>query len=145
MTPPEQIKRELVRQWLDKGEEDFGLIRHLTAEQYPYVGAIGFHAQQAAEKFLKALLVRHQIEFPKTHNLGELLDLIAATDAALADSLRNVTALNPYGVDTRYPGDFLELTPADAKEAVELASRTRDAVRSALKDYIGNGPSDTSG
>jgi HEPN domain-containing protein len=98
MRAPEEVTRDLVRQWVLKAEEDFGVAKYLVAENTPYLRAVGFHAQQAAEKLLKALLVRHQIEFPKTHNLGELLDLVASVDRHLAESLWDVTALNPYAV-----------------------------------------------
>ncbi len=134
MKPPEEVKRELVQQWMDKAEADYGLIVHLISEDTPFLAAVGFHAQQAVEKFLKAFLVNHQIEFPKTHNLGEILNLVAAIDVPLADSLRNVTVLNPFSVDVRYPGDIPEMTPEDAKRAVDLASKVREAIRYALED-----------
>lgn len=92
----------------------------------PYLEAIGFHAQQAAEKSLKAFLVRYQIEFPKTHDLGELLDLTATVDSSFAGSLREVTILTPYGVGIRYPSDFPEMTRDDAQSAVELARKVRE-------------------
>ena len=139
MKPPEKVKRELVRQWLDKAEKDFGLAKHLVLENKPYFEASCFHAQQAAEKYLKALLVWHQVEFPKTHDLDEILDLVATIDSPLAESLRDVITLTPYGVEIRYPGDFPDTTPEDAKTAVELAGKVRDAVVSTLKDYLGMG------
>lgn len=133
MRPPEEVKRELVRNWLAMAEEDFRVAEHLHSEQTPYLRAIGFHAQQAAEKFLKAYLVYHQIEFPKTHDLGELLDLLGSTDAPLAEHLREVITLNPYGVETRYPSDFPDMTLEDAKAAVKLAGEVRDTINNALK------------
>ncbi len=54
---------------------------------------------------------------------------------------RNVTALNPYGVDIRYPADFPEMTLEDSKEALVLAAKVRDAVRSALKEFLEKGSS----
>ena len=110
MRPPEEVKQDLVKQWLKKAEKDLGLARDLVAENKPYLEAVGFHSQQAAEKFLKALLVHHQIEFPKTHNLGEILDLVASVDQNLADSLREATALNPYAIQVRYPDDYIGIT-----------------------------------
>ena len=77
MKRPEETRRELVREWLEKSQNDLGLAEYLIRERSPYLNAIGFNAQQAAEKILKAFLVRHQVEFPKTHNIGELLDLVA--------------------------------------------------------------------
>lgn len=99
MKPPEKVKRELVRQRLDKAEKDFGLAKHLVLENKPYFETSCFHAQQAAEKYLKALLVWHQVEFPKTHDLDEILDLVATIDSPLAELLRDVIALTPYGVE----------------------------------------------
>jgi len=46
MKPPEEVKRELVRQWLDKAEGDYRLVRHLASDQTEFFGAIGFHSQQ---------------------------------------------------------------------------------------------------
>jgi hypothetical protein len=80
MKPPDEIRREIVAQWVARADEDLSVARHLLAEKLPYHGAIGFHAQQAAEKLLKAYLVAHQVEFPETHGLGRLLDLIVPVD-----------------------------------------------------------------
>ena len=128
MKPPEEVARELGRQWVTKAEQDYGLAEHLLSEGAPYLEAIGFNCQQAAEKYLKALLTLRQVPFPKTHNLGELLDLIAALDRDVADSLRDITALNPYAVGYRYPAEFPEVTPDDARAAFDMASRVRAAL-----------------
>jgi HEPN domain-containing protein len=128
MQPPEEVKRELVRQWLAKAEQDFGLAEHLVAESSPYLLAVGFHAQQAAEKFVKAFLVHHQCAFPKTHDIDQLLDRAATVDWVFAESLRAAVTLNPYAVDERYPGDYPDVTESDATEALALARLVRDAV-----------------
>ncbi len=136
MRSPEEIKRELVQQWLDYADEDIGLAEHLVSESAAYPRAIGFHCQQAAEKFLKALLTRHQVEFPKTHDLGQLLDLVAAVEPQLAQSLSEVIALNPYGVAARYPGDAPGITADEASSAVLLAGTVRERIRAALDQYL---------
>ncbi len=137
MRPPEEATQDLLRQWLAKAEEDFAVAQHLLSENTPYLGTIGFHAQQAAEKFLKAVLVHYQVEFPKTHDLGNLLDLIALVNPLLADSLRSATALNPFGATMRYPSDLPELTVDDARTAVGLVAAVRDAVRALLGGRTG--------
>lgn len=134
MRPTEQVKLELVRQWLAKAHNDLETAKFLFASGRPFFSAICFHSQQAAEKYFKALLTWHQIEFPKTHDLELLLALIASTDSALASSLTGVAVLNPYGVEIRYPGDFPETTDADAEEAMGLAEKVREAIFLALKD-----------
>ena len=133
MKPPDAIRREIVGQWLARADEDLGVARHLLAEKLPYYGAIGYHAQQAAEKSLKAYLVAHQVEFPKTHDLGRLLDLVASVDAALATALSSAVQLTDYGVDVRYPGDLPHLDAEDASRAVDCAVEVRDAVTSRLE------------
>jgi len=131
MRPPERTKRELVRQWLAKAEQDTGVAEHLLSERL-YYGAVGYHAQQACEKYLKAFLVEHQVEFPKTHDLGLLLDLAASVSEELADSLRAAIVLNDYSVDARYPGDSPEVGLAEAENAVELALQVKVRVMEAL-------------
>jgi HEPN domain-containing protein len=88
MKSPEEAKRELYERWIRRADEDLAVAEQLSFDGVPYFGSIGFHAQQAAEKFLKAFLVWHQIEFPKTHDLGKLLQLVARSDQKLADSLQ---------------------------------------------------------
>lgn len=127
----EEVMRELVQQWLSKAEDDLGAAELLLSEGR-YLNLAGFHAQQAAEKFLKAFLVEHQIEFPKTHNIAELLDLVGRRNQSLAESLRNAADLTPYGAEIRYPGDTPELSAEEAKTAVRLAGDVRKAVLAAL-------------
>ena len=140
MRPPDESKRDLVRQWVTKAEKDFSLAQHLVAEGCFYREAICFNSQQTAEKLLKGFLGMHQVDFPKTHNLGELLDLVAAVDHLLADALREVTALNPYGVEYRYPGDSPELTGEDAQAAFRLAEMAHAAVQPKLSAFLGGAP-----
>jgi HEPN domain-containing protein len=132
MTPFEQIRQAMVREWLKKADEDLAVAEYLVSSDRPYFGAVGFHAQQATEKYLKAFLVCHQVEFPKTHDLDELLDLAAKVADPLVDSLREVSVLSVYGVETRYPTDLPDLDLFQAKTALNLATRARDAVRGAI-------------
>ncbi len=133
MRPPEEIKRKVMAEWVRKADADFDLAEHLLAEGSNFLNAIAFHSQQAVEKYLKAFLVWHQIPFPKTHDLEELLDLVETVEAGLAESLRDVIVLTPYGVEVRYPGDRPDATPETAPQAVQLARQVRDAVASIVK------------
>lgn len=79
-----------------------------------------FHAQQAIEKGLKAVLVNFSIEFERTHSIGYLLQLILPNieiplwrDAA--------AEMTKYAVVTRYPGDYEMLTSDDQKAAAKIA------------------------
>jgi HEPN domain-containing protein len=136
MKPPDEIQRELVLQWISKADEDFAAATHLLNEQGRFRGVIAFHCQQTVEKYLKAFMVRHQMNFPKTHDIGRLLTGVAAIDLPLATTLQDADMLTPFGVEVRYPSDAPELLPGEEAEAVDIARRTRDAVMAALAPYL---------
>ncbi len=137
MTPHEKSVRELVLEWIDKAEDDFVSADRLLSHESPRFGPIAFLLQQCAEKYLKAFLVVHEVKPPRTHAIEELLDLIAPIDAKMVEPLRDADRLSPYGVDIRYPDDVPEISPAVAREAFDLASKVRVAVREALREYTG--------
>jgi len=68
--------------------------------------------------------------------LADLLDLVAEVDEALAESLSDVTVLNPYGVEVRYPGEVPDVTQQEADEAVRLARTTALAVALFLGRFV---------
>ncbi len=135
MKRPEDTRRELADQWLEKAESDYRLAEYLVRQNIFYE-AVGFHCQQAAEKYLKALLVHYKVDFPKTHILGALLDLVAEVDVDLAQKLSEITILNPYGVEARYPGDQFGLTEKEARAALDLATKARKAILNSLDDML---------
>jgi HEPN domain-containing protein len=85
---------------------------------------------------LKALLVRHQIEFPKTHDIAKLLERLAAVDPSIAESLRDADVLTPFGVEVRYPSEAPEVLVGGEIEAIDVARRVKDAVMIALRPYL---------
>ncbi len=139
MKPPEVVRRELVERWLEKAASDIEAAEQLSAQGGRFREIIAFHCQQAAEKYLKALLVRRQVEFSKTHDIGKLLALVAETDPAVAGSLRGAEALTPFGVEARYPSDAPEVLPGGEAEAIATAGAVRDAVMSVLHSYLEQG------
>ncbi|MDO8725159.1 MAG: HEPN domain-containing protein, partial [Candidatus Methanoperedens sp.] len=64
--------REIVREWVKKGESDFVSAKTL-AQQYGLENQTGFHCQQAIEKWLKAYLIEHGEEIRKIHDLTALV------------------------------------------------------------------------
>ncbi|MDQ7784837.1 MAG: HEPN domain-containing protein [Desulfomonilaceae bacterium] len=132
MRPPEEVKKILVNQWLDKAEQDMKAGEALLGAESPLLYPACFHGRQAAEKYLKALLTWHQIEFPKTHAIEHLLGLLRRVDTETASALGEAAELTPYGVDIRYPGDQMEPDYPESRRALELARRVRDEVLSML-------------
>jgi HEPN domain-containing protein len=132
MKPPDVVKEEFTREWVRKAEIDFKTADHLFQSGPDFAEGAAFHSQQAAEKYLKAFLVWHQIEFPKTHDIEALLKLAGRTDDKIPEILGEAAMLTPYGVDYRYPGEYPEVSRSDAERAFQLADRVRAEVRSRL-------------
>lgn len=130
--PDEQVRRRLVGEWLHKAETDLQAAEVLLSCDPPLAYPSCFSSQQAAEKYLKAFLVYNRVDFPKTHDIQQILDLVGQINSALADSLQEGIALTEYAVETRYPGDLPEPDEEEAKAALALAKKVRDAVMRAL-------------
>jgi HEPN domain-containing protein len=139
MRPPEQVLRELVQQWIDKAELDYQAATQLLEAGDRLRQIVAFHCQQAVEKYLKAFLVRYQVEFPKIHNLRQLLDLVSKVAPEIARSLDHCVVLTPYGADIRYPGDIPDLLPGQDKEALGLAHLARETILGELKTFLAGG------
>lgn len=139
MRTPEQAKWDFVQQWLNKAQNDLKVASFLLEGDLKDYESVGFHAQQAAEKFIKTFLVRHQIEFPKTHDIARLRRLVAQADSGLAEGMANADELTPYGVEFRYPGDLQPLSHDQAAHALRLAEQLRDLVMANLKPYLDEG------
>lgn len=137
MKPPEAPLVRLVRQWIGKGDIDYRTAERLLRDDDPIREAVAFHCQQAVEKYLKAVLVSRQVEFPKTHSIAQLLDLISGFAPVLAATLTDTVPLTPFGVQIRYPGDFAELLPGQEQELFELAKKARRSVLRELEAFLG--------
>lgn len=125
----------MVAHWLENANRDYDAAEHLLAEGDRFGEIAAFHCQQAVEKYLKALLVRYQVEFPKTHDIRKLLGWVATIHPDLAESLRDADTLT----EVRYPSDAPELLPGGETDAFSVASRVREAVMALLKPYLAEG------
>lgn len=98
-------QKAYLKNWLFRANEDILVIENLFNSQPElFASSICFHAQQAIEKFLKAFLVYHDIDFPKTHDLDFLLmDCKKINDKIFDIDFGNLT---DFGVNIRYPDDF---------------------------------------
>lgn len=96
---------ELVLEWMQKAEQDVKAARFLLDMRPQPIEVIGFHAQQAAEKSLKAILVRAGITPPRTHDLVALHNMCAQQAQIDLDRIDVCARLTPYAVDHRYPAE----------------------------------------
>ncbi len=118
-------RRPHYEQWIAKAIEDEGVAQEiLDAKSFPAPAC--FHAQQMAEKLLKALLVLVGDEYPKTHDLLLLAVHVQRSIPSVKRLRKDLRILNRYYVETRYPGDFPEFTFEEAVAALEAARRVND-------------------
>jgi HEPN domain-containing protein len=127
MNQDETIK-DLVNKWMKKAENDLLTAERELSFEDPITQTICFHCQQAAEKYLKAFLVHHQIYFTKTHKIIELLESCTTVDASFRDELQDADNLTDYAVEIRYPDIWLEPTLAETKEAFQTAQKVKEFV-----------------
>lgn len=128
MNVPADVLIRKAGQWLDHAGEDLVLARHALKlrSSCPY-RLIAYHAQQCAEKSLKAFLVFQEIDFPYTHDLFRLVRLCSG-GISWAATAEEAAALTPYAAAARYPGGWLEVTRGEAATAVEIAARLRTLI-----------------
>jgi HEPN domain-containing protein len=93
------------RRLLAKAAEDEYVLDRLLDDAKAPEAMVGFHAQQAAEKLLKAALFLAGVAPPRSHNLAELADLAANSGLKLPAGCEALRWLTPYAVLYRYDGD----------------------------------------
>jgi HEPN domain-containing protein len=119
-------RRDLAAGWFRKAESDLTTAQLVLASVGPYDTAC-YHAQQAAEKYLKGFLAFRGAAIPRIHDLLELNQLCIDLAGSWNVNPDSLAELMPYAVESRYD---LEFFPdwATAFEAIELAQQIRDAV-----------------
>lgn len=117
-----------VREWVRLADEDFGFAM-LAIWRRVYPGLACYHAQQTAEKCLKAILTAASQLFPRTHDLVTLYALCPGEGRAFALDQRELIALTPYATGVQYPGFLASPSIADARRAILMAGRVRRTSR----------------
>ena len=123
--------KSLSSEWVVKAEGDFtSAQRELKARKSPNFDAACFHAQQCAEKYLKARLQEAGIPFGRSHHLSALLDLALPLEPMWEACRTDLTVLTAFSVGFRYPGESADR--ALAKEAVSRCTAFRQVARASL-------------
>ena len=95
---------DLTKGWWRKAQSDLAALS--ASRQAGALDAACFHAQQAAEKFLKSFLTHRAIDFPFTHNLAKLVRLCVKEDPDFTELIPIVEPLTPFAVELRYDTEF---------------------------------------
>jgi len=117
--PPERYPPDDPREWLNRARSNLSRAKARIPEVY--LEDLCFDAQQAAEKAIKALLIKRGVAFPYVHDLAHLLTLLEEAGEAVPISMRQAEGLTRYAVVTRYPGLTEPVTEAHYQEAIASA------------------------
>jgi HEPN domain-containing protein len=120
------VKKELILDWVRHAKSDLITARHMFEYIYPKeIEISAWHSQQCAEKALKAFLVAHNIEPPRTHDLDELVKLCQNIDGSFSEMLYDCQKINPYGSVVRYPNE-LDVDETIVKMVIGRAQKVYD-------------------
>lgn len=117
-------------EWVQKADEDFAVAEWVAQGPIGSFSAICFHCQQCIEKYLKARLQEANTPFPKTHDLDVLLNLVVPSEPAWASLRPRLAMLQPFSVETRYPG--ISASPSDAADALRTCRDVRAILRASM-------------
>ncbi|MBI2339197.1 MAG: HEPN domain-containing protein [Deltaproteobacteria bacterium] len=114
--------------WTKKAEADLAACRKLAEDDVSGMAdVICFHAQQCAEKYLKAFLNKMKRDAPKIHSLKVLVELAKESDPEFETLLEDAAQLEEYAVEFRYPDE--SATEEEARDALRRAAGIREFVR----------------
>jgi HEPN domain-containing protein len=124
---------EATEDWIRFAENDFeaALILFNNTNRSLYSN-VCYNCQQSIEKFLKALLVKNNLEVERTHRLARLVDLLIPIYPQLHIHREALIILTNYATDSRYPGEMI-VTRKRATDALELASDLRQVLKQLLE------------
>lgn len=126
-------RADLVDEWFKKAESDFKNISLVMVDSDPPTDTVCFHAQQAAEKYLKGFLFFHQIRFPKIHDIESLVELCNQVAPDFNELIELAADLSAYSVEIRYPDNFITPSLDEAKEAIGNAQKIKQKVLEKMK------------
>ena len=132
--PPEELV--MVLRWVEKAEEDYRNFQNTLkmGDDCP-LDTVCFHAQQCVEKYLKARLVYLNIDFPKIHDIGDIIKLLPP-GLNISLTLTEQERLTSYAWMGRYPGNWEPVNRQQAEEAAMLALQVRTAIRAGFPKEV---------
>ena len=117
-----------VSDWFARADEDLTLVRLILEQGTGSPNLACFHAQQAAEKYLKGFLAHGDLHVRKVHDLQVLLGECVKLDPSFAQLHEDGIFLNQFYIESRYPDDFVAFEREDAEKAFAAAARIKEFV-----------------
>jgi HEPN domain-containing protein len=128
------------KNWFYFANNDIHMIsNNINTKDPEAAGAIAVFCQQAVEKFFKAYLIEHSVDFPKTHDLLNLYNKVKAIKDLNIDEII-LASLNGLYIKTRYPSDVGTMPSGsmpnldETKEFINFAKNMAKIVNAELED-----------
>jgi len=128
---PRHNRLDLARVLLARAVDDETLVRKVSSDADVADAIVGFHAQQAAEKLIKAVLAARDVTFVKSHALSYLIGLVEEHDIMAPEELAEADLLSPWAVEFRYEGE--EPPALDRSASLALVEQLRMWTESEIK------------
>ncbi len=132
---PQRYPPDSPREWLNRAHSNLALAK--MEEEDVYLEDLCFNAQQAVEKSIKALLMKHGVGFPHTHDIAELLTLVQGVGQQVPESVKQAAGLTRFAVLARYPSIAPPISRAEYQEVVVLAEQVVCWVADIIKNPKG--------
>lgn len=119
MPEPSRFPPDDPREWLNRARSDLTIAKKRS--QGIYLEDLCFHAQQAAEKAIKAVLILWNVEFPYIHDLARLMEVGVQAGVTVPEEVLKAAVLTRFAVLNRYPGTGRVPSDRDYQKALHLA------------------------
>ncbi|MEI7474233.1 MAG: HEPN domain-containing protein [bacterium] len=113
--------------WIKRAKSNLAIAKNIYEQELEAFGGeiffeeLCFEIQQSVEKAFKALLLFHNIEFPKTHDIDRLIKILRINNIEVPEEMLDAGMLTQYAVRTRYPDDIRKITQEEYIEALNIA------------------------
>jgi HEPN domain-containing protein len=138
--PADPIRLAACTAWLRRAADDLRMAGFAVAADPPLAEQALFHAQQCAEKAMKAFLAWHDRRFGKTHDLVELGKACVTIDPALREAVEEAESLTSYAVAARYPDFSAAEAEHEPAAAISIAGSLLAAVTARLPAEVRPSP-----
>ena len=123
---------ERYESWLERAESSYKLSKSKLFRDI-YFEDLCYQAQQSVEKAFKGLLIYYGVEPEYTHNIGILINALEKF-TEIDDSIKESMKLTNFAVQTRYPGNYDDITKEEYKEAIKIAKNCLDWAKKIIKE-----------
>ena len=115
------------KKWLDRAQKDYDFATKIEKHFWPKdLEQICYHCQQSIEKALKAVLAYNEVEIPRIHIIGRLVDECSKYGFSIQIDRKIAKLITDYATLSRYPDNMNEWTEEDARLALKYAKQTLD-------------------